>query len=1026
MYSWKTLFSYLEKSRLIKNIETQIRSGESLLLEGLWDAPKSAIAALALECGRSVILITDGVREDRLFEHLEQLVPGRLLELPAWDTLPEDPIEPTPDLVGKRFEALHALIRSQEPVILLCPLQSFLQPVLPKEALAPLLHHWKRGKKLLFQTVPELLTKLGYKRVPLVQDKGEFAVRGGIIDLFPLSSSEPYRIEWEGDLIAGIRTFDIVSQKSVAKEESLFLVPGRERGGSVPITSYFLEEPIFFWDDLLSIEDRAVALKKKWTAPMQQHIFCSDKPIEELSPTATVEIFERSFPSKRVVTPFQQIDLTRLSLYKTCLAVCPTEAEEKQLQKEVQGKWTFERGYVSAGFGLSDGSLAVVSYGDIAPTHRLRRQKWRSAHTSAISPFQALAPGDRVVHFHSGIGKFIGKETQSNHLGVTTEFLVLEYAEGSKLFVPVSQAHLISRYVGAHEEVPHLSQLGGKRWQQVRQSAQAEIVGYAKDLLKLYAERSVSGGFRTPPDSDLMIQFERDFPYTETPDQLSAIAAIKEDMMSDRPMDRLICGDVGYGKTEVAMRAAFKAVVDGGKQVAVLVPTTVLALQHYETFAERMRPFPIKVDHLSRFRTPKQQKETIAKVEKGVVDIVIGTHRLLSKDLHFKNLGLIVVDEEQRFGVKAKEHLKHFKTGIDCLTLSATPIPRTLYMSIVHVRDMSPIHTPPQDRLPVKTVIAEGDFDLIKNAIERELARGGQVFYIHNRVETIPIRAEQIHKLVPNARFSIVHGQMDSDEIDTIFHQFKSGSVDILFATTIVENGVDIPNANTILIDRADTYGLADLYQLRGRVGRWNRTAYAYFLIPKQTSLPEVAKKRLSALAEAGGYGGGMKVAMRDLEIRGAGNLLGVEQSGQVSAIGFHLYCKLLKQAVSALKQKRPISFLETKLEFSYDARLPDAYISDFNLRLELYSRFGEATALTELEELLKELKDRFGAPPSPVLWLYHLSRIRIAAQAARLTLVKFAPPRLFIEKESFPLPHIDSPQALEAYAILKFKQLIT
>lgn len=669
---------------------------------------------------------------------------------------------------------------------------------------------------------------------------------------------------------------------------------------------------------------------------------------------------------------------------------------------------------------------------EITNRNRIRRQKWRSTHHTTASEFHQLEPGDMVVHYHSGIGQFLGMEKQINLQGVESEFLAIQYADTSKLFVPLSQAYLVSRYIGSSETPPSLSQLGSKKWQNSRQSAQAQIVGYANDLLHMYAEREAHGGFQYSTDSDYMLNFERDFPYQETQDQLLAITDIKQDMMSQKAMDRMICGDVGYGKTEVAMRAAFKAVADGQKQVAVLVPTTVLAMQHFENFSKRMSGFPIKIDVVSRFRTPKQVKETLKQVEDGAIDILIGTHRLLSKDVLFKNLGLIVIDEEQRFGVRSKEHLKKMKVGVDCLTLSATPIPRTLYMSLVGARDMSVINTPPQDRLPVRTIIAETEEEVITGALQRELARGGQAFFIHNRVESIYAKAAMIQKLVPGARIGIVHGQMDADDIDPIFHNFKQGNLDILFATTIVENGIDIPNANTILIDRADTLGLSDLYQLRGRVGRWNRAAYAYFLIPKKAVLPELTRKRLNALVEAGGYGGGMKIAMRDLEIRGAGDLLGVQQSGQVSSIGFHLYCKLLKRAIDALKKQRVITFEETKLEFPIDARIPEFYIHEVSIRMELYHRLGEAATYQEADELLAEMKDRFGTPPPPVLWLYHMTRIRTFASINRFTLLKLAPTFLLAEqqkgktseKKSFPMPKkIHTPKELEIQIIEQLKK---
>jgi transcription-repair coupling factor (superfamily II helicase) len=1017
MFSWHQLSEGARESPSLKRLCDALRKGESLLLEGLWDLPKSLVAALiSQELKRPVIVLTSGVEEDRLYENLDQLIPGGLLELPAWDTIPGEEMEPAIDLIGKRFEVLKALRDRTGTLVLLCPISALLQPVVAKDRISSLTQVWKKGDKRSFMDIPALLTELGYQRASLVQDKGQFAVRGGIIDLFPSSASDPYRVEWVGDEIASLRTFDPSGQKSIGRAEELFLAPARERKlAHASLLSYFSKEPIFFWEDLLGAEERLVALHAKGI-PDGQHLICAQQPMEMLFPSGSVELFHKPIGATRFIHNFRRADPDAGS--KRLIAVGATETEEKQLREQLSlpSHAQFERGRITEGFTLQDASLSVISYADIAPVQRLRRQRWRGVHHGAASEFQEFAVGDLVVHYHSGIGRYMGREAQKNHLGVESEFIVIEFAEKSRLFVPISQVHLVSRYVGVKEETPPLSQLGGKRWQAARQQAQTQIVGYAHELLKLYAERSVGGGFSYPEDGGMMQRFERDFPYTETADQRTAILALKKDMISDRPMDRLICGDVGYGKTEVAMRAAFKAVADGGKQVAVLVPTTVLALQHFETFVGRMAPFAVRVEVMSRFRTARQMKETVERIAAGQVDIVIGTHRILSKDVVFKDLGLVIIDEEQRFGVKAKEHLKRFCTGVDSLTLSATPIPRTLYMSLVHVRDVSTIQTPPQDRLPVKTIIAEGDQEMIENALLREMARGGQSFYIHNRVDTIGHRSDQIGKWVPTARRATVHGQMDPEEVDATFHKFKSGEIDILFSTTLVENGVDVPNANTILIDRADTYGLADLYQLRGRVGRWNRAAYAYFLIPKGTTLTDVAKRRLHALAEAGGYGGGMRIAMRDLEIRGAGDILGVQQSGQASAIGFQLYCKMLQKAVDALKLQQPISFHEVKMEFSYDARIPDQYLSDFSLRMEIYSRFGDASSLETLDMLLKELIDRFGKPPQPVLWLYHLSRIRVRASLRGIAWVRFSPPQLSIDKVSVNLPKIELPEELEEF----------
>lgn len=1027
---------------------------ESLIIEGLWEAPKALLAA-SLAKKKSVLLITGGTREDRFYENLSYFCPGIAVEFPAWETLPGEEIAPSPDILGKRFEALDLLIHRKTPSILLCPLPSLLQKVVPKETLAPLLHRWKQGMRMPFEELSERLISLGYRPSPVVSDKGEFALRGGILDLFPIASSEPFRIEFFDDVIEQIRTFDPVGQKTTGKAAEFFLCPAQElpllqKAERLVSIFDYLEDPVIFWDDLLAIEDVYVGLKSMPAAkpplfePLKtvlnrfaskQQIFCTEFPLEE-----KFEMFDHSFQAKRFKHSFFKVEDcfspdTSPDPSFSFLFLNESAAEEAEVKKRLASiqlpkntRW--EKGYLTSGYCLD--KLVVVPTAELSHRTRIRRQKWRSTTHTPVAEFHELSPGDWVVHFHSGIGRYLGMERHTNHLGQETEFLTLEYADQSKLFVPLSQAYLVSRYIGSQEQPPSLSQLGGKKWQQTRAHAQAQIVGYANELLQLYAEREILGGFRYALDGELMVQFERDFPYVETEDQLRAIQALKEDMISEKPMDRLICGDVGYGKTEVAMRAAFKAVVDGKKQVAVLVPTTVLAVQHYESFLERMRGFPLNIGLVSRFSTAKQVKETLDKVKKGEIDILVGTHRLLSGDIRFKDLGLLIVDEEQRFGVKAKEHLKKFKANIDCLTLSATPIPRTLYMSLVHARDMSVIHTPPQDRLPIKTIIAETDPELIQNAVMRELARGGQVFYIHNRVETIFGKAEMIQKLAPSAKVGVVHGQMDPEAIDEIFHKFKQGETQILLATTIIENGIDIPNANTILIDRSDTYGLADLYQLRGRVGRWNRAAYAYFLIPKQARLSEPARKRLNALVEAGGYGGGMKIAMRDLEIRGAGDILGVQQSGQVSAIGFHLYCKMLKRAIDALKKKAPISFNETKMEFSYHAKIPEEYVNAVSLRMEIYHRLGEAASFQEVDELLAEMKDRFGTPPEPVIWLYHLTRIRVFATAHHFTLLKFSNLTLFaeqqkgklIDKQTILLPKkVQSPKELEEYVIQKLSQ---
>lgn len=1061
---------------------------KSLLVEELWEGPKAALVYLLAKATKKHILLVSGGSEDRLFQDIGFFPLPHVVEFPSWETLPGEEIAPSPDLVGKRLQVLHSLASDKSPHVVLASLQAVLQKVPTKKDLAPLNHKWKVGKEIVFGSLPQLLDGLGYRRTPVVSDKGEYALRGGILDIFPPSAATPYRLEFFGDEVEQIRYFDPISQISQGKLEEILVTPAQETlllGNELStLLDHLGPETIVIFNDLLAIEDRWIALKSLpgticrtfgdyeeflLLATQLQHLFWTKERMEDLSDVKiqkktgrayysgkeplqplSFEHLEKTFKSKRWQHPFVPVadffsiseniaaatqDEVLLALSRFAgsafrvFFLCATESEKTAFleklsaeQTELPKETSFPLGYLSSGYVLPESELAVIPMTEL--THRLqpRRQKWRNTYHTPASEFHALAPGDLVVHFHNGISKYLGIEKRPNHIGTQTEFLLLEYAEGSKLYVPISQSHLVSRYIGVKEEVPTLSQLGTNRWQKTRTAAQQAIIGYADQLLRMEAERAVRGGFHYPTDSAEMEQFEADFPYVETDDQLNAIAAIKEDMQSTKATDRLVCGDVGYGKTEVAMRAAFKAVVDGKKQVAVLVPTTILAMQHYESFKARMANFAVNVGVLSRFCSQREIKETLNKIKEGTIDIVIGTHRLISRDVKFKDLGLLIIDEEQRFGVRAKEHLKNIKVGLDCVTLSATPIPRTLYLSLIGAKEVCVINTPPQDRLPIKSIISERNAQLIQNALMRELSRDGQAYFIHNRIETIFLIADEIQKLLPQARIVVGHGQMSADELDTVFHAFKTGSADILVSTTIIENGIDIPNANTILIDRANIFGLADLYQMRGRVGRWNRPAYCYFLVPHMRELPEITRKRLHALAESSGFGAGMKIAMRDLEIRGAGDILGTQQSGQVSSIGFHLYCKLLRRAIDALKNKSMPSFTETKMEFPYDASLPEEYINETSLRMEIYHRLGEATQMRDVDAILAELQDRFGPYPPQVLWLYHLTRMRLFASSHHFTLLKFDKLTFSAERQSgktlvkktLPLPSTKKPDELE------------
>ena len=1033
---------------LLQEFAQKIKTGTDIVAEGLWNAPKALLLCIAQQAlGKHVVILTGGgASERRLFDDCAYFAEKNPLEFPAWETLPSEEIPPSPDIVGERYRVLRTIQESEEPQIIFTTLQASLQKLLPPQKLKNMHLIIKEKGEVPFDALPEVLGEMGYHRRAVAADKGEFAVRGGIIDLYPVNSPDPFRIEFWGDEIASIRKYDPISQTSVGRVKEILITPGEElellakSQELATLFDYLGSQTLVVFDEIAHIEDNYVALKNMAGASSRtftsledlftaikpcQKIYFSETPLDQLS---EVRLLDRTTRQVAFETLNQQLTASRwpspfFSLFSafcppelalddfspdqfltilsevpekiTYRFLCQNESEKtalkdrlSKLPKPLEGE--FERGYLSSGFYLKEPSLALIPMTELTHRYKVRRQKQRTHYHTLPVEMLSISPGEAVVHMNSGIGKYIGIERRPNHLGVETEFMVLEYAEGGKLYVPMEQANLISKYIGSSEEKPELHTLGSVRWKRARERTEQAIMGYATDLLKLQAERLLKGGFVYPPDSELMKQFGEEFPYEETPDQLLAIESILKDMLSDQSMDRLVCGDVGYGKTEVAMRAAFKAVVDGGKQVAVLVPTTVLATQHFETFSARMANYPLKIGVLSRFVKAKEIEKTLQQAAEGTIDILIGTHRIVSDDVSFKNLGLVIIDEEQRFGVRAKEHLKKVRKEVDCLTLSATPIPRTLYMSLTGARALSVINTPPDDRLPIQSVVCTASEELIKNALLRELARGGQAYVIHNRVESIFKMADTIQKLVPAARIVVGHGQMGSKELDTVFHAFKSGQADILVATSIIENGIDIPNANTILIDHAERFGLADLYQMRGRVGRWNRKAYCYFLVPSTKELSEISRKRLSALTVSSGHGGGMKIAMHDLEIRGAGNILGTEQSGHVATIGFHLYCKLLKKTIAALQKKEaPLFYQEVKVEFPYDARLPDDYVNETTLRMEIYQRLGDAEDEHEIDRLIEEVRDRFGPLPPPVQWLHRITRIRHFAARNQFSLLK-------------------------------------
>ncbi len=968
----------------------------SCLLQQL---PFSAKAFLLSSWEETLFVITPAGKEDLLAQEIAAFSARKTLVVPAEE-------EDDPDSLGRRLEAIAALAEADGPLIVIASPQSACSNAPSLDQLVNTTLTLRVGQKISLTKVEKELIALGYIPTELVSEKQEMALRGGIIDCFAINSPAPFRIEWWGDEIASIRSFDPGNQKSLEKRQECTLV-GKAQKSTGTLTDYFSGPTVF--DDLVTIEDLVVQFfgsTDPLKAFLKNAIFFSEEPISQISDSYTKggkvvfqwlgeTIHAEALPCSLFAVP----DLETLLDEKVdCWFATSNESDIALIQKQAPHAHFFSA-RLETGFYDPAAHLALIPSHFITHRKFLTRRENRFVTSTPASDLLHLENGDLVVHLQHGIGKYRGVETRPNHLGIASEFFALEYAGGAKCLVPIDRAWELTRYVGDGDSNAPLHEIGNNKWSKQKAKSLTAINVFAKQLVDSTAARSISTKEGCATDSALMQQFERDFPYTATDDQLHAIDAIKQDLCSKACMDRLIAGDVGFGKTEVAMRAAFKAVVDGGKQVVVLAPTTILTLQHFESFTQRMAGFPVRVGQISRF--VKNHKAILADVAAGKIDIIIGTHRLLSDDVVFKNLGLLIIDEEQRFGVKAKEKLRALKeASIDCLSLSATPIPRTLYLSLAGARELSTINTPPHDRIPIRTLIEEDEDETIRVALLRELGRGGQAFFIHNRVETIAGAKTRIETLVPQAKVLIAHGQMDSEAIDEVFHAFKNGAANVLLATSIIENGIDIPNANTILIDRADRFGLSELHQLRGRVGRWNKKAWCYFLIPKQQALSEIAYQRLEAIANATGLGAGLKIAMRDLEIRGAGNLIGTEQSGHMASIGFHLYCKLLKKAVDHLHGHEAADLPDVRLDLKIDARLPASYIDAQSLRLEIYQRTGSASSLEEIDALFTEIEDRFGKLPLEAQWLKTLTRLRVRAALAGVTFIRQGENSLLIESE--------------------------
>ncbi len=881
-----------------------------------------------------------------------------------------------------------------------------------------------------------LLTEHGFERVEQVVARGQWSLRGGILDVFPLQSAWPLRVEFFGDTVESIRAFDVDSQLSFRK------LPAAELVLDEPPADRELADWIAPQDWVVSLPGSGVAgdVLLFETPPDRLDLLPDEPDLASVDAgnageeTAFFGTPLGSFETGDFVMQEARRQVARGSLMqwrreKWRVVMFFPHAGEKKRFDEICGEdeaWTAVQardGDLPFGFTVPGARLAVLSAAEIfgrysSPHARLQADREdRLRRERAQAPLREIEPGDLVIHAAHGLGKFMGivRDEKSGE-----EELHIQYAGDVLLRIPLRQSHLVSKYVGLGAKTPELSRLGDARWKRACQAAERAVADYAAQMLEVQAERESNAAKPHPADSSWMWQFESSFPWRETPDQLRAINQAKADMESRKPMDRLICGDVGFGKTEVAIRAAFKCVT-GGRQAAILAPTTVLADQHWRTFRARMSEYPIRIELLSRFTPPKKAREVIAGLRSGEVDIVVGTHRLISKDVVFRDLGLAVIDEEQRFGVRHKEQFKRMFRMVDMLTLSATPIPRTLYVALMGARDMSTIDTAPLNRLPVQTAVAPYSEELITKAIEREMARGGQVFFLHNRVQSIRQVEARLHELVPQARIVVGHGQMDKGELELIMRDFVAGKADILLSTTIIESGIDIPNANTIIIDRADRFGLADLYQLRGRVGRSGHRAYAYLLLPREALVTGDARRRVSAIKQFTALGSGFKIAMRDLEIRGAGNLLGTQQSGHIAAIGFELYCQLLRQSIERLQGKAPAIRAEATVKADFliiseaamstrtdvdekqliGAYIPAGYMDSTRLRMNAYTQLARACTTDEVDELEREWIDRFGKPPRELRHLLILHKIKVLASRRNISHVEISGQKLMLTRNN-------------------------
>ena len=998
------------------------------------------VAAIAGQIRKTFWVVCPNVRsQELLYESLLNWAPDALF-LPEVEFAAVENILPDPELAAERLALLNRLQREKGPHLIIATRASLDQAAPEPAALRSAALALRRGANQPMERTIETLVAAGYERVAQVTTRGQFAVRGGILDLYSWQATRPVRAEFFGDDIESLREFDVDAQTSVRNLQSveILLTAAEEQTGIV--RDYIAPDHLRIAIEPEENDDANILIGEGWLG--------GDEPEDFAGAFDNCDIGDFAVGDFMLVEAKRAQFSARLRDWRAggfrIVIYFQTEGEIERF-REIMGNAELDgiellEGTLPRGFVFPDGKLVVLSAAELFgryPAHgrrRLQRAEKLTRNRAQID-FSELNEGDLVIHLEHGVGRFLGltkvgavaagvspaspmiaaDTAAATGNGETREALVLEFANDSRLYVPLEQAYLVSRYVGVGKKSPPLSSLADAKWARAKKNAVASIFDYAGKMLAVQAERETQLGHAFGPDTKWQNEFEHSFPFRETPDQLTAIVATKRDMEQPRSMDRLICGDVGFGKTEVAIRAAFKAVMEG-KQVVVLAPTTVLAQQHFETFRQRMLDYPVRIEMLSRFRSHAEQRKVLQLLREGGVDIVIGTHRLISGDVIFKDLGLVVIDEEQRFGVLHKEKFKELFKLVDVLTLSATPIPRTLYLSLVGVKDMSTIETPPLNRLPVETVVCGYDERIIRDAINRELERQGQVYFLHNRVQSIEKVRDRIVELCPQARVEFGHGQMSADELESVMARFVAGKIDVLVCTTIIESGLDIPNANTIIIDRADRFGLADLYQLRGRVGRAEHKAYAYLLLPREMMTVGAARKRINAIKQYSSLGAGFRIAMRDLEIRGAGSILGTAQSGHIMAVGFDLYCQLLKQAVAQLKGEKSRNRLEVEVRLDFVATneaefvqlgpetrvpafIPTNYVADPALRIQAYRHLAEITTREQWDRLRKDWRDRFGKFPPAVDNLLTLTEVKLAAAKAGVTRVEVREEKLMLTR---------------------------